>query len=51
MALMRMKLVDQSAGGILHSVIARLLLESEQEGAAILLRALHYLNNAITVGC
>jgi hypothetical protein len=46
-----MKLVDQSACGILHSLIARLLFENEQEGSAILLRALYYLNSAITIGC
>jgi hypothetical protein len=46
-----MKLVDQSACGILHFLIARLLFENEQEGSTIPLRALYYLNSAITIGC
>jgi hypothetical protein len=33
---MRMKLAEQSLCGILNSLIARLLLEDEQEGLAIL---------------
>jgi hypothetical protein len=51
MVFMRMKLVDQSACGILNSLIARLVLESQQEGSAILIHALHYLNSAIAAGC
>jgi hypothetical protein len=41
---MRLKLTDQTAFGILDSLIARLSLENELEGLAILLHALRYLN-------
>jgi hypothetical protein len=50
-ALMKMKLREQSVWGILNSLIARLLLENEQEGLAILFHALRYLNSTATVGC
>jgi len=50
-ALMKMKLTEQSVCGILNSLIARLLLENEQEGLAILFHALRYLNSAAIVGC
>jgi hypothetical protein len=50
-ALMRMKLAEQSVCGILNSLIARLLLENEQEGLAILFHALRYLNSGVIVGC
>lgn len=48
---MRMKLVDQSPRGILNSLIARLLLEHQREGLAVLLDALRYLNDAANIGC
>jgi hypothetical protein len=50
-ALMRMKLAEQSVCGILNSLIARLLLENEREGLAILFHALRYLNSGVIVGC
>lgn len=48
---MKLKLADQSAFGILDSLIARLVLENQLEGLAILLRALRYLNGVATVSC
>ena len=48
---MRLKLSDQTAFGILDSLIARLLLENEPEGLAILLHALRYLNGPALVSC
>jgi hypothetical protein len=49
-ALMRMKLADQSACGILESLIARLVLENKLEGLNMLLHALRYLNGA-SISC
>jgi hypothetical protein len=46
---MKLKLVDQSACGILGSLIARLSLENEQEGLTVLLHALRYLNGAANI--
>jgi hypothetical protein len=48
---MRLKLTDQSAYGILNSLIARLSLENELEGLAVLLHALRYLNGAAMISC
>ena len=48
---MRLKLADQSASGILGSLIARLALENQLEGLAILLHALRYLNGGAIVSC
>ena len=48
---MRLKLADQSAFGILGSLIARLLLENGVQGMMILLSALRYLNGAAMVSC
>jgi len=48
---MKLKLADQSAFGILDSLIARLLLENEVQGMAILLSARRYLNGAEIVRC
>jgi hypothetical protein len=48
---MRLKLADQSAFGILNSLIARLVLENKLEGLAILLHALRYLNGAAMISC
>lgn len=48
---MKLKLTDQSPSGILDSLMARLLLESELEGLAILLHALRYLNGGPIVSC
>ena len=41
---MRLKLADQSACGILESLVVRLVLENKLEGLSILLHALRYLN-------
>ena len=49
--LMKLRLADQSPCGILDSLIARLLLENELEGLAILLHALRYLNGAAILSC
>jgi hypothetical protein len=46
-----MKLSDQSACGILKSLIARLVLENQLEGLAILLHALRYLNGVAIASC
>lgn len=46
---MRLKLADQSAIGILNSLIARLVLENQLEGLAIMLHALRYLNGVAIV--
>jgi hypothetical protein len=48
---MRLKLADQSAVGILDSLIARLVLENQLEGLSILLHALRYLNGVAIVSC
>lgn len=48
---MRLKLSDQTAFGILDSLIARLLLENQREGVAILLDALRYLNGTVMASC
>ena len=48
-SLMRMKLSDQLACGILDSLIARLVLENKIEGLSILLHALGYLKGAMNV--
>lgn len=48
---MRLKLTDQSPFGILDSLIARVVLENQLEGLAILLHALRYLNRAAIVSC
>ena len=50
-ALMRMKLADQSAIGILGSLIACLVLEDRLDGLSTLLHAMRYLNGAVEVGC
>jgi hypothetical protein len=42
-ALMKMKLANQSACGILESLIARLVLENKVDGLTMLLHALRYL--------
>jgi hypothetical protein len=46
-----MKLADQSACGILESLVARLVLESKPEGLSILLHALRYLNGTAIISC
>ena len=48
---MRLKLANQSATGILDSLIAGLVLENQLEGLAILLHALRYLNGMATTSC
>lgn len=48
---MKLRLADQSPCGILDSLIARLLLENELQGLAILLHALRYLNGAAILSC
>jgi hypothetical protein len=48
---MKLRLADQSSCGILDSLIARLLLENELKGLAILLHALRYLNDAAIPSC
>jgi hypothetical protein len=48
---MRLKLADQSAIGILNSLVARLVLENQLEGLGILLHALRYLNGVVIVSC
>lgn len=48
---MKLKLAHQSAFGILDSLIARLVLENQLEGLAILLRALRYLNGVAIASC
>ena len=48
---MRLKLADQSAVGILDSLIARLLLENQLEGLAIMLDAPRYLNGVAAASC
>jgi hypothetical protein len=48
---MRLKLADQSAFGILNSLIARLVLENKLEGLAIMLDALRYLNGVAAASC
>lgn len=48
---MKLKLADQSAFGILDSLIARVILENQLEGLAILLHALRYLNGVAIVSC
>jgi len=48
---MRLKLADKSASGILNSLIARLVLENQLEGLAILLHALRYLNGVAIASC
>jgi hypothetical protein len=48
---MRLKLADQSAIGVLDSLVARLVLENQLEGLAILLHAVRYLKGVAIVGC
>ena len=48
---MRLKLADQSAIGILNSLIARLVLENQLGGLAIMIDALRYLNGAAVASC
>jgi hypothetical protein len=48
---MRLRLAEQSACGILDSLVARLLLENELEGLGVLLHALRYLNGATPASC
>jgi hypothetical protein len=47
---MTMKLANQSACGILESLILRLVLENKLEGLNMLLHALRYLNG-VPVAC
>lgn len=48
---MKLKLADQSATGILDSLIARLVLENQLDGLAIMLHALRYLNSLARASC
>ena len=48
---MKLKLADQSAIGILDSLIARLVLENQLEGLAVLLHAWRYLNGVAIASC
>ena len=47
----KLTLADQPPCGILGSLIARLVLENQREGLAVLVDALHYLNGGATVSC